>query len=153
MFIPQVRNGREMSSIVSKIFLDTNILVYSLDKKEDEKHHKARAILKDLVEHHQPVLSTQVIKEFYVVSTKKLKVDPLIVKNIIHNFQHMEIVNNDIALIEQAIDISLLFQLSFWDSLIVAAAEKANCELIYSEDLNHGQSYRGVLVQNPFMEK
>jgi predicted nucleic acid-binding protein len=93
---------------VSKIFIDTNILVYSIDQKNTEKKEKARKTLKTIVESHQPVISTQVIKEFYVVATKKLNADSLMVKNIVHNFHNMEIVNNDLELIEQAIDISLI---------------------------------------------
>ena len=92
------------------------------------------------------------IPEFYVVATTKLKADPIIIKNIIHNFNNIEIVQNDLELIEQAIDISVISQLSFWDSLIIAAAEKAKCESILSEDLNPGQTYRGVMVINPFKE-
>ena len=138
---------------MSKVFVDTNIFVYSIDQKEPEKRDKARAILKRLVEVHQPVISTQVIKEFYVVTSTKLKADTFIVKNIIHNFRNFEIVNNDIELIEQAIDISTISRLSFWDSLIVAAAEKANCEFVFSEDLNPGQTYRGVLLVNPFVRE
>lgn len=134
---------------MSKIFIDTNILVYSIDQKNSEKKEKARKTLKNIVKSHQPVISTQVIKEFYIVATKKLKADSIIVKNIIHDFHNMEIVNNDLDLIEQAIDISVISQLSFWDSLIIAAAEKANCEFIFSEDLNDGQTYRGVMVMNP----
>jgi predicted nucleic acid-binding protein len=135
---------------VSKIFIDTNILVYTLDKKDPKKRLTARRIIKMINESHQAVISTQVIKEFYVIATNKLKADPIIVKNIIHNFRNMEIVNNDLELIEQAVDISVISQLSFWDSLIIAAAEKANCEYVISEDLNHGQTYRGVLLKNPF---
>jgi len=138
---------------VSKIFIDTNILVYSLDPKNQEKKDLARKILKKIVETQQPVISTQVIQEFYVVASSKLKADSIAVKNIIHNFHNMEIVNNDLELIEEAIDISILSQLSFWDSLIIAAAEKANCEYVFSEDLNSGQSYRGVKVLNPFLQK
>lgn len=76
-----------------------------------------------------------------------------VIKNIIHNFRNMEIVTNDLQLIEQAIDISVISQLSFWDSLVIAAAEKANCELVFSEDLNVGQNYRGVVLLNPFEEE
>lgn len=65
----------------------------------------------------------------------------------------MEIINNDLDLIEQAIDVSVLFQLSFWDSLIIAAAEKAKCEFVFSEDLNTGQTCRGVQVVNPFTKE
>jgi len=138
---------------VSKIFIDTNILVYTLDQKNIEKRDMARKIVKKVVESHQPVISTQVIKEFYVVASNKLKADPIVVKNIIHNFHNMEIVNNDLDLIEQAIDISILSQLSFWDSLVIAAAEKANCEYVLSEDLNSGQNYRGIKLLNPFIKE
>ncbi|MBL7006463.1 MAG: PIN domain-containing protein [Spirochaetia bacterium] len=135
---------------MSKIFIDTNILVYTLDNKDKERKKKAREIIKNVIDTYQAVISTQVIKEFYVVATKKLNIDPIIVKNIIHNFHNMEIVNNDLEIIEQAIDISVISQLSFWDSLIIAAAERSNCEYIISEDLNAGQIYRGVELINPF---
>lgn len=135
---------------MSKIFIDTNLIVYTLDKSNVDKQERARNIIRKIVNVHQPVISTQVIKEFYVVAINKMKADPIIVKNILHNFRNMEIVTNDLELIEQAIDISVISQISFWDSLIIAAAEKANCEYIFSEDLNPGQTYRGVLVINPF---
>lgn len=138
--------------IVSKIFIDTNILVYTLDQKNVEKRDAAREIVKKVVKSHLPVISIQVIQEFYVVASSKLHADAIIVKNIIHNFHNMEIVNNDLDLIEQAIDISVLSQLSFWDSLIIAAAEKANCEYVLSEDLNSGQNYRGIKLINPFLQ-
>lgn len=153
MFHHRVIIGTGKTSTVSKIFIDTNLLVYSMDQRDPSKRDKARNILKRLEENHQPVISTQVIKEFYVVASTKLKADSFIVKNIIHNFRNFEIVNNDLELIEQAIDISTISRLSFWDSLIIAAAEKANCEFVFSEDLNPGQTYRGVLLVNPFLEK
>jgi predicted nucleic acid-binding protein len=140
-------------SIVSKIFIDTNIFVYSIDQKDPNKRDKARNILKRLVEVHQPVISTQVIKEFYVVASTKLKADSFIIKSIVHNFRNLEVVNNDLELIEQAIDISTISRLSFWDSLIIAAAEKANCEFVFSEDMNPGQTYRGVMLVNPFVRE
>jgi predicted nucleic acid-binding protein len=135
---------------VSKIFIDTNLIVYTLDKSNANKQERARTVIREIVDVHLPVISTQVIKEIYVVAINKMKADPIIVKNIIHNFRNMEIVTNDIELIEQAIDISVISQVSFWDSLIIAAAEKAKCEYIFSEDLNPGQTYRGILVVNPF---
>ncbi|UTD03381.1 PIN domain-containing protein [Treponema socranskii subsp. buccale] len=147
-----MRNGQGKNYIVSKVFIDTNILVYTLNSTDSYKQTKAREIMEKVVDFHQPVISTQVLKEFYVVATTKLKADRIIVKNIIHNFCNIEIVQNDLELIEQAIDISVISQLSFWDSLIIAAAEKAKCEFIISEDLNPGQTYRGVMVINPFKE-
>ena len=70
-----------------KIFIDTNLFVYSIDQKEPQKRDKAREILKKIMDSHQAVISTQVIKEFYVVASTKLKADQLIVKNIIHSFR------------------------------------------------------------------
>ena len=137
---------------MSKIFIDTNIFVYTLDKEEPQKRKQARKTLKRLVEGHNPVVSTQVIQEFYVVASTKLKADRALVKTMIHNFRNMEVVNNDLGLIEQAIDISLTLQLSFWDSLIIAAAEKANCEFVLSEDMSSGGVYRGVTVVNPLVD-
>ncbi len=153
MFLRAINAGPGTSSIVSKVFVDTNIFAYSIDKKDQDKQEQARRILKRVVESHQPVISTQVINEFYVVATTKLKADHFIAKNIVHNFRNMEIVAADLDLIEQAIDISAMSRLSYWDSLIVAAAEKANCEFLFSEDLNPGQTYRGVVALNPFMKE
>ncbi len=135
---------------MAKFFIDTNILVYTLDPRNAQKHLKARNFLQNAIKEHNPVISTQVLKEFYVVATVKLKADPVAVKAILHNFQNLEIVNNDFELIEQAIDISISAKLSFWDSLIIAAAEKAQCEAVFSEDLNPGQLYRGIRLINPF---
>jgi predicted nucleic acid-binding protein len=124
-----------------------------LDKADPAKRDQARLIMKQAIQEHHPVISTQVIKEFYVVATTKLKADPFAVKNIIRSFRNMEIVNNDLDLVEQAIDIGLASQLSFWDALIVAAAERAKCEFILSEDMGAGQSFRGVRLVNPFLEQ
>ncbi len=109
-------------------------------------------MLHKLVNEHQAVLSTQVLSEFFVVATKKLEADPIIIKNIIHNFHNMEIVNTDSGLVDEAIDISVIYKLSYWDSLIIAAAERAQCQFIISEDLNPGQNYRGIRLINPFTQ-
>lgn len=96
------------------------------------------------------VISTQVLQEFYVASTVKLGVGPLTAKGLVHAFENMEAVCVDPYLIREAIDVSILNILSFWDALIVAAAASARCEALYSEDLNAGQIIRGVRIENPF---
>lgn len=135
----------------SKIFIDTNIFVYTLDGHDREKQATERSIVKNAVESQLPVISTQVLQEFYSASTTKLKIDPLIAKNIVHSLGNMEIVPIDLNMIEQGIDISILFHFSFWDALIIAAAEQANCTIIFSEDMNSGQTVRGVRIVNPFL--
>ena len=136
---------------MAKVFFDTNILVYTVDKKDVAKHEESRRLVKRISSDHLPVISTQVLQEFYSAITSKLRVDPIVAKNVLHNYRNIEIVSADLGLIEQAVDISVLFQLSLWDSLILAAAEQANCSLILTEDLQDGQKIRGMKVVNPFL--
>ena len=96
------------------------------------------------------VISTQVLQEFYVAATKKLKADPVIVKDIMRSFENFEIVTITPTIINDAIDCSILNVLSFWDALIVSAAGYAKCAKLWSEDLNTGQVIRGVKIENPF---
>jgi predicted nucleic acid-binding protein len=135
---------------VSKIFLDTNILVYSLDKNDTTKQKKARDIIKNAVDKYSVVISTQVLQEFFVAATGKLKADPFYVKGIINSFSHFEIITINPVMINEAIDCSILNRLSFWDSLIITASEFSKCSEVWSEDLNTGQIIRGVKVVNPF---
>ena len=136
--------------IVAKFFIDSNILVYTLDKKVEEKNRISRDVLRYLTLEHTTVLSTQVLQEFYSATTSKLKIDKILVKNLVHSYSNLEIVTVQFPTIEQAIDISIVYQLSFWDSLIIAAAEHARCDFLVSEDLNNGQTVRGIQVINPF---
>lgn len=135
---------------MSKIFLDTNVLLYTLDGNDKSKQSRARELFKRLTEEEIPVISTQVLQEFYVASTMKLHVEPLLAKSLLHSFENMEVVRVESYLIKEAVDTSILNQISFWDSLIIVAAESAKCELLYTEDLNHGQIVRSVKVENPF---
>ena len=135
---------------MSKIFLDTNILLYTLDENDKDKQKIARKIVQNVTEQDTSVISTQILQEFYVASTSELGVQPLLAKSIVHSFENMEVVRIDPYLIREAIDASILNQISFWDSLVVVAAESAKCEKLYTEDLNAGQIIRGVKIENPF---
>jgi len=133
---------------MSKVFLDTNILAYSLDQDAGEKRDVARGLLRAGV--GIGVVSTQVLQEFYVVATRKLGVEPALAKSILHSFRNFETVTVTADLIEGAADCSMVHQLSFWDALIVVSAESARCSELWSEDLDAGQIIRGVKVVNPF---
>lgn len=98
------------------------------------------------------VISTQVLQEFYVAGVKKLNANPQILKEIIKGFEKYEIVQVNIELIKEAIDISLLHKISFWDALIITSAEIAGCQIIYTEDLNSGQMIKGIKIINPLDE-
>ncbi len=133
---------------MSKIFIDTNLLVYSIDKHDPHKRWKCRNLLLSLTGDHKGVISTQVMQEFYVAATTKMGADALIVKDILHAFERFEIVRITPDMIKNAIDCSIINRISFWDSLIVVAAEAAHCEILWTEDLNDGQIIRGVRVKH-----
>ena len=135
--------------MMSKIFIDTNILIYGMDRFNPEKQKQSRRKLKTLEKDVKGVISTQVMQEFYVAATRKLNADPLIVKDIINSFGRFETVLIQPGIIKEAIDCSIINRLSFWDALIVTAAESAHCEKLWTEDLNSGQVIRGVRIENP----
>jgi predicted nucleic acid-binding protein len=137
--------------MMSKIFIDTNILVYAMDGGSPVKQERCREQLKSLKDDVRGVISTQVMKEFYVATTKKLGADALIAKDILHRFERFEIVMITPEIIKDSIDCSIINRLSFWDSLIVVSAESARCAKLWTEDLNHGQIIRGVRIENPLI--
>lgn len=134
---------------MSKTFVDTNILVYTLDKRDSAKRTRCREALRNLVAQNEAVISTQILQEFYVTATQKLSVKPAAAKSIIHTFTNMEVVTITTGLIKEAIDTSVQHRISFWDALVVVAAESARCEFLLSEDLNSGQIMRNVRIVNP----
>ena len=133
-----------------KVFLDTNVLVYAQDLDAPHKRQRSRELIAEVVASGTGVISTQVLQEFYVTATRKMGVAPLAAKSVVQSFRIFEIVQLSPDLIEQAIDRSVLSQLSFWDALIVAASAASGCTTIYSEDLNAGQVIDGVKIANPF---
>jgi predicted nucleic acid-binding protein len=135
---------------MSKAFLDTNVLAYACDQDTPAKRDAARALLRQVASGVAPCISTQVLQEFYVVATGKLSIAPLQAKDIIRSFRRFEVVTIDADDVERAVDGNILWQVSFWDALIIVAAQKARCEVLYSEDLNAGQAFDSLRVVNPF---
>jgi predicted nucleic acid-binding protein len=135
-----------------KYFIDTNVLVYAHDRSEETKYRQAKRLILDGILNEKIVVSTQVLSEFYVTVTQKIKVKlPIaIAKKEIILLNSIDIVEIDYNLIIQAINVSQNQKLSYWDSLIVAAALKAKCTILYSEDLNRDQIIDGLTIRNPF---
>ena len=137
-----------------KVFLDTNILVYAYDSSEPEKQTKAQTLLIQGIERENSVISAQVLGEFFVVVTRRIQ-KPLSaeqVEQVIDLLSILPAVEVDLKLVRRAISIHRESQISYWDSLIVSAAERAGCTKILSEGLNAGQAYHDVRVENPFDE-
>ncbi len=144
--------GAGRTSMSANTFLDTNILVYAYDGHEPEKQIRAQTLLRTAIQEESAVLSVQVLGEFFVVVTRRIK-EPLSASDaekIIDTLSILPVAEIDLTLVKRAIATQTRYRISYWDSLIVAAAERAGCSTILSEDLNHGQKYNGVLVENPF---
>ena len=138
--------------MTAKAFVDTNILVYAHDPGSGRKHEIARALIEELWSSRLGVVSTQVMQEFYVNVRRKAQ-RPISVEQaraLIENYFSWTVVVNDQSSILGAIDLETRYQLSFWDALIVQAANAAAVEVLYSEDLSHGQRYGSVELVNPF---
>jgi|ERR1019366_9471630 predicted nucleic acid-binding protein len=135
-----------------KSFVDTNILVYAYDRSAGPKHIAAQSLLEQLWDSGRGVLSTQVLQEF-CVNVRRKAGKPLSgdeTRQLIEDYLSWEIVVNTSESIIRALDIESRYQISFWDALIVQAAERSGAAVLYSEDLAGGQKYGSIGVVNPF---
>ena len=133
-------------------FLDTNILVYGHDRSNQTKYERASNLLKTLWVDETGCLSIQVLQEFHVTVTQKIvsPIRPEDASHIISRLGSWRVHSPIVADIQEAISIQDRYGISFWDAMIIRSAEVLGCDVIWSEDLNAGQRYRGMLVSNPF---
>lgn len=131
-------------------FLDTNILLYAASRNPADLAKKTIAI--DLIGEARFGLSAQVLQEFYTVATKKadFRMPPHQALAWIENFEEFPCLALDAGLVKTAAEASARHRISYWDGAILVAARAMGAPVLYSEDLNHGQSYDGVEVRNPF---
>jgi len=135
---------------MARVFFDTNVIVYAQDSSEPEKKLRAQEIVKDAILNDSGVVSPQVMGEMYVILVKKLGLDKAVAAAEVHRLTDFHVIDISSSLVLRAIEMQEEFQLSYWDSLIIAAAEFASCDTVWSEDLNDGQRYGSVTVRNPF---
>jgi predicted nucleic acid-binding protein len=119
-----------------KFFLDTNIFVYSFDQLAGLKARKAAQLIREALTTHKGVISYQVVQEFFNVALRRFA-------------QPMQ--PSDASQYLGAVFRPLLAVHSWYDSLIVSAAIQARCDLLYTEDLQHGQRFGALQVKNPFL--
>ncbi|MBF0607094.1 MAG: PIN domain-containing protein [Magnetococcales bacterium] len=136
-----------------KTFIDTNILVYAYDKTSGAKYTKALEIIEGLWMSGNGVISTQVLQEFYVTITRKIAtpVGVLHAKEIIMDYLEWKTIIVDGEIILNAIDIQGKYKYSFWDSVIISSALKAEASLLLTEDLSNGQNIKNTGIRNPFV--
>ncbi len=137
-----------------KCFVDTNILVYVHDLSAGVKCSRAQELTSELWDLRTGVVSTQVLQELYIALRRRLKIAVSIADaaEILRDYFQWEVVVNNRDSIIRAAELEARYKISFWDGLILQAAERAGAELMYSEDLSHGQMYGSVRVLNPFLD-
>ena len=135
---------------MAKYFIDTNVLIYANDKRNPDKQEKAVALISQLMKSNEGVVSTQVLQEYAHVAMTKLGQKEEVVLRQLHLLEKMEVVHQSPAMIRRAVEIKKTYTINFWDACIVSNAEYAQCDTIYSEDLNTGQFYSGIRIEDPF---
>jgi predicted nucleic acid-binding protein len=138
----------------STVFVDTNVLVYADDARDADKRLRARAWLSRLWTERRGRVSTQVLNEYYAVATRKLgnSVTRGDARAEVRRYQHWSPWAIDHQTVETAWALEARFALSWWDSLMVAAALHQGCEWLLTEDLQHGQTIDSLRIVNPFLQ-
>jgi predicted nucleic acid-binding protein len=134
----------------ARSFFDTNVLIYADDKAAPAKQRRAL----DLVAEHRRartgVVSMQVLQEYFVTITRKLRVDAAIARRKIELLAEFDVAAPEVADILAAIDLHRLHGFSFWDALVLRAAKQAGCSVVFSEDMQNARDIDGLEIVNPF---
>lgn len=136
--------------MAERVFVDTNVVLYADDLDAGDKREKAQSLLYELYVDGNGVISTQVLQEFFVASTRKLGVPADVARRKVELLSRLDVVSIRPALILDAIDLHRLHSLSFWDALIVRAAAASGCQRLFTEDMQPGRTIAGVKIENPF---
>jgi len=135
-----------------RYFVDTNILMYAHDASAGAKHERAKALVQDLWRDRKGVVSTQVLQELAVNLRRKAgrPLDARATRDVVTDYLTWQVVVNSGESILDALDLEARYRISFWDALVLQAANASGAEVLYSEDLSDGQIYGSVRVVNPF---
>jgi predicted nucleic acid-binding protein len=135
----------------SRSFLDTNVLVYSDDPRNPVKQTKVLDLIKDHLRRRTGVVSLQVLQEYFVSATGKLKLDAELAKRRVEVFARFYVAEPTVGDILAAIDLHRLHGFSYWDALVIRCASQSGCRVLLTEDMQHGQVIDGVKIVNPFL--
>jgi predicted nucleic acid-binding protein len=135
----------------ARSFFDTNVLAYTDDHDSPTKQSRALALFEEARRTGAGVVSTQVMQEYFVTVTRKLGVPVDVARRKVELFARLGLVVIDLADVLAAIDLHRLHQIAFWDALVVRAAQRANCSVLYTEDMQHGRRIDGLSILNPFL--
>ncbi|MGE3336037.1 MAG: PIN domain-containing protein [Rhodospirillaceae bacterium] len=138
-----------------RYFVDTNILMYAHDAAAGAKHARAKALVEDLWQNRSGVVSTQVLQELAVNLRRKARnpLDAKATREVVSDYLAWQVIVNGGDSILEALDLESRYQISFWDALVIQAAQAAGAEILYSEVLADGQRYGAVRVKNPLTDR
>jgi predicted nucleic acid-binding protein len=138
--------------MTAKVFVDTNVLVYSRDASEPQKQELAMAWMVHLWSTRTGELSYQVLQEFYLTVTAKLQpgLDPENARRDVRSLLAWQPMVVNTRVLENAWLVQDSYQISWWDALVVSAAQLAGCRYLLTEDLQENQEYGNLRVINPF---
>ena len=132
-----------------KAFFDTNVLLYMYGG-DAGKRARAQELFRQYALHGHMLLSTQVVQEFYAAGSRKLDMPRRELREATAALLDFPLIVVGASQITAAIQMEERYKISFWDSLILTAAESGGAGLLFTEDLNHGRQYGTVLARNPF---
>lgn len=144
-----IGSGETSSTTVR--FVDTNVLLYAISRDEEERDKAEQA--NDILDKGDLGLSIQVLQEFYVQATRSSRLDRLTHEQaaaLIESFLRFPTADLTPPIMRAAFETRDRFGISYWDAAIIEAAQALGCDVVLSEDLNDGQDYAGVRVENPF---
>ncbi len=137
-----------------RFFIDTNVFVYALEPAEREKHLRAKELIRIAIDTRKGVVSYQVVQEFFSVALRRFA-QPMnsieAEQYLVTTFRPLLAIHSSYSLYVQAVQITRSHSISWYDSLIVAAAVESGCSILHTEDLQHSQKFGNVTVQNPFL--
>lgn len=136
--------------MAARSFIDTHVLIYAEASDAPVKQRAALALLKQLFESTDGVLSTQVLQEYCNVALKRLKLPAQHIRAQLDLYEQFEVVQVTPAVIRAGLDLHQTRSVAFYDALIMASAQLAGCSVLFSEDMNAGEIMTGVRIINPF---
>ena len=136
--------------MATRSFVDTNVLIYAEVSDAPVKQRVALDLLKRLYDEALGVLSTQVLQEYCNVALKKLHLPARHVRAQLDLYGQFEVIQVTPAIIHAALDLHQTRSIAFYDAIIVATVQTAGCDVVFSEDMNTGESLAGVRIVNPF---
>jgi len=138
--------------MTGKTFVDSNILIYAHDLEAGIRHQVSAGRISELWSARTGMLSTQVLQEFYVNVTQKIKtpISRSAAREVVRDYAPWVRSFITAGTVARGSEIAEIWQLSFWDAMILAAAEQSEAEVLLTEDLTHGANVAGVRIENPF---